>query len=68
MHVECYLREVVEQKGLTLKAVALETGLEEERLERIANNDFRALRKSTLISICEAVQCQVGDFIEVVPD
>lgn len=68
MHMECCLSEVVEQRGLTLKDVAAETGLEEERLKRIANNGFQALRKRTLVSICEVVQCQVGDFIKVVPD
>lgn len=68
MHMECCLSEAVEQRGLTLKDVAVETGFEEERLERIASNDFRALRKHTLVAICEVVQCQVGDFIKVVPD
>lgn len=68
MRMESHLKEVLELRGLTIEYAADKTGLDAKALEKICNNDFRALRKSTLVVICEVAQCQVSDFIKVVPD
>ena len=68
MRIECCLSEVFKQRGLTFEGVAAETGIQEECLVKIDNNEFKALRRYTLVTICEVAQCQISDFVKVVPD
>ena len=68
MHLECCLKKVFEQEGLTFEGVAAVTDINEEHLERIDNSEFQALRSRTLVAICEVAHCQISDFIKVVPD
>ena len=68
MYMESHLKETLELRGLTIENAADKTGLDAKALEKICNNDFSALRKSTIVAICEVAQCQVSDFIKIVPE
>lgn len=68
MRMECCLKKLCGRKGLAFEDLAAATGIDAEILEKIENGDFKALRKSTLIAICEAAHCQISDFAKVVPD
>lgn len=54
------------KKGLT--ELAGEVDITLANLSILKNNKARAVRFSTLESICRALDCQPGDILEYVPD
>ena len=68
MHMECRLKEMLDDKLMTFEYVESKTGIRAEVLRKISVGDFKALRKHTLVSICEVAHCQISDFIIIVPD
>lgn len=54
------------KKGLT--ELAGEVDITLANLSILKNNKARAVRFSTLESICKALDCQPGDILEYVPD
>ena len=54
------------KKGLT--EVAGEVDITLANLSILKNNKAKAIRFSTLESICKALDCQPGDILEYVPD
>jgi len=51
-----------------LKDLAQATGLTVNNLSILKTNKARAIRFSTLNSICEALNCTPADLIEYIPD
>lgn len=68
MHMECCLIDVIDRKGLSCEEVAHRMGVAVGYLKRIDDGDYLALRKRTVTTICEVLDCQVGDILKVVPD
>ena len=60
-------RMMVERK-MTLNELADRVGISNVNMSKIKNNKVTAIRFQTLASICEALQCSVGDILEYVPD
>lgn len=54
------------KKGLT--ELASEVDITLANLSILKNNKAKAVRFSTLESICKALDCQPGDILEYVPD
>ena len=54
------------KKGLTELAGEVDIAL--ANLSILKNNKAKAIRFSTLESICKALDCQPGDILEYVPD
>ena len=54
------------KKGLT--ELAGEVDITLANLSILKNNKAKAIRFSTLESICKALDCQPGDILEYVPD
>ena len=54
------------KKGLT--ELAGEVDITLANLSILKNNKAKAIRFSTLESICKALECQPGDILEYVPD
>lgn len=54
------------KKGLT--ELAEEVDITLANLSVLKNNKAKAIRLSTLNSICRALECQPGDILEYVPD
>ena len=54
------------KKGLT--ELAQEVDITLANLSILKNNKAKAIRFSTLESICKALECQPGDILEYVPD
>ncbi len=54
------------KKGLT--ELAREVDITLANLSVLKNNKAKAIRLSTLNSICRALDCQPGDILEYVPD
>lgn len=62
------LRELIESRGLTQTEVQVKTGLAYSTVNEMANNRTRRVDLDTLDALCVALECQVGDIVEYVPD
>ena len=56
------------KRKIGLGELAEKIGLTQANLSILKNNKARAVRFSTLESICKALDCQPGDILEFVPD
>ncbi|MBN1806953.1 MAG: helix-turn-helix transcriptional regulator [Sedimentisphaerales bacterium] len=59
---------VLLDKRMKLKELADATGLAVNNLSILKTNKARAIRFSTLNSLCKALDCSPGDLIEYIPD
>ncbi|MHC4633009.1 MAG: helix-turn-helix domain-containing protein [Planctomycetota bacterium] len=59
---------VLLDKRMKLKDLAQATGLAVNNLSILKTNKARAIRFSTLNSLCRALNCTPGDLIEYIPD
>ena len=59
---------VLLDKRMKLKDLAQATGLAVNNLSILKTNKARAIRFSTLNSLCRALNCTPGDLIEYVPE
>ncbi|MHC4483239.1 MAG: helix-turn-helix domain-containing protein [Planctomycetota bacterium] len=59
---------VLLDRRMKLKDLAEATGLAVNNLSILKTNKARAIRFSTLNSLCTALKCTPGDLIEFVPD
>lgn len=63
--VMCHLDELLVERGMTLTELAERVGVSIVNLSIMKNNKAKAVRFSTLIALCEVLQCQVGDLFTV---
>lgn len=56
------------KRKMTLGELAEKVDLTLANLSILKNNKAKAVRFSTLQSICAALECQPGDLLEYVPD
>ena len=56
-------RMMVERK-MSLNELAERVGISNVNLSKIKNNKVTAVRFSTLVAICEVLECEVGDILE----
>ncbi|GAA1870846.1 helix-turn-helix domain-containing protein [Brevibacterium marinum] len=68
--VVCHLESLLTQRGLSLTELSKLVGVSLANLSVLKNNRARAIRYSTLIALCQALDCQPGDLltVEVKPD
>jgi len=59
---------VLLDKRMKLKDLAEATGLAVNNLSILKTNKARAIRFSTLNSLCNALNCAPGDLLEYIPD
>lgn len=59
---------VLLDQRMKLKDLAEATGLAVNNLSILKTNKARAIRFSTLESICKALDCTPGDLLEYIPD
>ena len=63
--IHCRLDELLEQRGMTLTELAARVGVTVVNLSVLKNDRARAIRFSTLTAICDALQCDVGDVLQL---
>lgn len=56
------------KRKLSLTELSEEVGITMANLSNLKNQKGKAIRFSTLNSLCEVLQCQPGDIIEYVED
>ena len=61
--IHCRLDELLEQRGLTLARLSELVGVSVVNLSILKNDRARAIRYSTLVAICDALDCEVGDLL-----
>jgi putative transcriptional regulator len=61
--VTFHLDELLESRGLTLTELANRVDITLVNLSVLKNNRARAIRFSTLESLCEVLDCQPGDLM-----
>ena len=68
MAVEVHLDKLLADRGRTLTDVANEIGITLANLSILKTGKARAIRFSTLASLCAALDCQPGDLLSYEPD
>lgn len=63
--VHCHLDELLVERTMTLTELADVVGITIVNLSILKNDRAKAIRFSTLTSICEALNCQPGDLFSV---
>jgi len=65
MTVTVHLDEVLEQRGMTLTQLSEEVGITLANLSILKTGKAKAVRFSTLESICAVLGCQPGDLLRL---
>ena len=66
-HVVCHLDRLLEDRGLTLRALSDVVGISTVNLSVMKNDRAKAVRFSTLTALCDALECTPGDLFTVEP-
>lgn len=59
---------IMAKRKMSLNTLAKEVDISLANLSKLKNNHVRAIKFSTLESICEALNCQPADILEYVKD
>ncbi|MBM6401861.1 helix-turn-helix domain-containing protein [Phycicoccus sonneratiae] len=65
--VVCHLDRLLEERGMTLAALAEAVGVTVVNLSVLKNDRAKAIRFSTLTAVCDVLGCQPGDLLTVEP-
>lgn len=63
--VVCHLDTLLEQRGMTLTDLSKTVDISLANLSVLKNNRAKAIRYTTLVAICQALNCQPGDLFSV---
>ena len=63
--VHCHLDDLLEARSMTLTELADAVGITIVNLSVLKNDRAKAIRFSTLTSICDVLVCQPGDLFSV---
>lgn len=61
--VHCRLDELLDERGITLTRLSELVGVSLVNLSVLKNDRARAIRFSTLVAICAALDCEIGDLL-----
>lgn len=61
--VHCRLDELLEERGMTLTELSKQVDITFANLSVLKNDRGKAIRFSTLVAICEALDCEIGDLL-----
>ena len=62
------LAEMMARRKMRLNVLAENVGITEANLSILKNEHAKAIRLTTLLSLCEALNCKPGDLIDVEED
>ena len=66
--IKVHLDKVLEERGMTSRELAEMIGITQANLSILKTGKAKGLRFSTLIAICEILDCQPADILEYVKD
>ncbi len=62
------LDRVMADRKMSLNDLADKVGVSNVNLSKMKNGKISAIRFSTLVAVCEALDCQPGDILEYSPE
>ncbi len=66
--LHCRLGELLEERGMTLTELSARVGVSLVNLSVLKNDRAKAIRFSTLVALCDALECQPGDLFVTLPE
>jgi putative transcriptional regulator len=63
--IRCRLDELLTERAMTLTELSERVGVSIVNLSVLKNNRARAIRFSTLTAICQVLECDVGELLEI---
>jgi putative transcriptional regulator len=63
--IQCNLGQLLTDRGMTLSRLSELVEVNIVNLSILKNNKAKAIRFSTLLAICQALGCQVGDLLRI---
>lgn len=63
--VICHLGALLDQRGMTLTELSERVGVTTVNLSILKNNRAKAIRYSTLLAICEVLDCTPGELLTI---
>jgi putative transcriptional regulator len=63
--IHCRLDHLLEQRDMTLTRLSEIVGVSLVNLSVLKNDRARAIRFSTLVAICQALDCEVGELLDL---
>lgn len=64
----CHLDQLLADRNMSVVELSERVGVTNVNLSILKNNRAKAIRFSTLIALCEALQCQPGDLFSLATD
>lgn len=64
-YIHCNLGVLLEQRSMTLLELSDRVGVTVANLSKLKNNRAKAIRFSTLLAICEVLECTPGDLLGI---
>lgn len=64
--VACHIDSLLAQRDMTLTQLSEQVGVSLANLSVLKNNRAKAVRFTTLLALCEVLECQPGDLFSVV--
>lgn len=61
--VHCRLDELLEARGMTLTRLGELAGVSIVNLSVLKNDHAKAIRFSTLVAVCKALECEIGELL-----
>jgi putative transcriptional regulator len=61
--IHCRLDELLAERGMTLTALAERVSVTVVNLSVLKNDRAKAIRFSTLLALCEALECEIGELL-----
>lgn len=61
--IRCRLDELLAERQMTLTELSERVGISIVNLSVLKNDRARAIRFSTLVAICDVLDCEVGDVL-----
>lgn len=61
--VHCRLDELLEERGMTLTRLGELAGVSIVNLSVLKNDHAKAIRFSTLVAVCKALECDIGELL-----
>lgn len=66
MMIRVRLDEMMARRKMRLNELAEKVGITEANLSILKNEKAKAIRFSTLVALCEVLECQPGDLLEFI--
>lgn len=61
--VHCRLTELLAERGMTVTELSAAVGVSIVNLSVLKNDRAKAIRFSTLVAICRALDCEIGELL-----